>query len=252
MKVAVILTGHMRCWKELFPVFKSQIIDRYSPDIFISTWSDEGWWRPHSETGFNEQSPRLDVEGVCDQYCPWLKVMRTEDYLQYDENFKQRQTNYKNYLHNPKNVISMLFKMHSGGSMLEDHITRTGKQYDLVIRMRPDLTFTDIIPDLSPDRFYTLNHKNHLGQGTGDMFQAGSLKDVLNYTKMSVHLDQVYGISNTLCPHIIASTWIEMLKLNWCELQLNKKIWHSPFGEYVPSSGNTVLNLKTEEDNKVY
>jgi hypothetical protein len=33
-KVAVILTGHMRSWKQVFPNFKEKIIDKYNPDIF--------------------------------------------------------------------------------------------------------------------------------------------------------------------------------------------------------------------------
>ena len=46
MKVAVILTGHMRCWRDVLPNFKEKVIDRYNPDIFIHTWNEEGWWIP--------------------------------------------------------------------------------------------------------------------------------------------------------------------------------------------------------------
>ena len=44
MKVAIVLTGHMRHWKEVLPNFKQRFIDKYNPDIFINTWSEEGWY----------------------------------------------------------------------------------------------------------------------------------------------------------------------------------------------------------------
>jgi len=35
MKVAVILTGHLRCWKEVFPNFKEKIIDRSNGEFYV-------------------------------------------------------------------------------------------------------------------------------------------------------------------------------------------------------------------------
>ena len=44
MKVAIVLTGHMRRWREVLPNFKERVVAKYNPDIFISTWNDEGWY----------------------------------------------------------------------------------------------------------------------------------------------------------------------------------------------------------------
>lgn len=250
MKTAVILTGHMRCWEIVFPIFQRQILDRYQPDIFISTWSDEGWWRPHAERGFNEKSPVLNRDAIFDCYKP--KELLIEQFDQVDHILKSRSLQFTNYLHNPKNVVSMLYKMHSGGLLLEKHIAVTGIEYDIVIRMRPDLIFNMDLPEFDTNCFYTLDHRNHLAQGTGDMFQAGSCKNVIAFTKMLVYLNDVYKQSNSLCPHLISKTWIDILGVKWEEIRIGKRILHSPFGDYVPSYGNTILDLKTEETNKVY
>ena len=38
MKVCLLLSGHMRNSEEVFPYFKSNLLDRYDVDTFISVW----------------------------------------------------------------------------------------------------------------------------------------------------------------------------------------------------------------------
>ena len=38
MKVALLLSGQMRNADEVFPKFKTNLLDRYDIDVFISTW----------------------------------------------------------------------------------------------------------------------------------------------------------------------------------------------------------------------
>ncbi len=53
MKVAVVLTGHLRCWRDVLSNFKQRIVNRYNPDIFIHTWNEEGWWIPGKKQNEN-------------------------------------------------------------------------------------------------------------------------------------------------------------------------------------------------------
>ena len=39
MKTALVLTGYMRNWEEHFPNIKTNIIDKYSTDVFISSYT---------------------------------------------------------------------------------------------------------------------------------------------------------------------------------------------------------------------
>lgn len=229
MKVALILTGHMRCWKQVWPYIKAQFIDKYDPDIFVSTWSDEGWWRPNSSKGFNEQSPKLDVDRFIELYHP--VVMEVDDYKDHEAYLETIASKYKNFIHNPKNVVSMFFKIAKGIKLLEKSV----HNYDLVIRMRPDLVFNHTLPDLDPNNFYTTHHPNYYGRGTGDTFQASSLTNIKKFCETFYNLDKIYSLCDTLCPHVVTKTAIELIGVNHVEVSSNFKLIHSPYGHFFDS-----------------
>jgi len=234
MNVAVVLTGHFRCWKEVFPNFKERIIDKLNPDIFIHTWSDEAYWIPgdkQSSTGVYDNAPKVDITEVISHYKPIECVM--ENWEDYNEKFDERGKEFVNFAHRPKNILSMFYKMHQGVSLLESHIAKTGKQYDLVIRMRPDMLFHENLPAFEPNVFYTLPHRNHLGQGTGDMMQVGNFSQILLFSKAICFMRQLYSQTQLLCPHIISVQNIKNLNFSWKEFMIHKTLMHTPKGEYV-------------------
>jgi hypothetical protein len=155
-----------------------------------------------------------------------------EDYNDHKEDFAKRAEFYKNFYHVPKNIVSMLYKLGSGMLMLEDHMFKTGKQYDLVIRMRPDLVFNEQLPDFDPNKFYTLGFRNHMGQGTSDMIQVGNFFTMSLFCKVLYHLPHLYRETGLLCPHVISEHFIKRLGLPWQEFMVNKTIMHTPLGEY--------------------
>lgn len=231
MNVAVILTGHMRCWKQVFPTFEQRVLKKYEPDVFIHTWQDEAYWDPHSEKGIVDGAPNLPVEDINSTYKPIRMVV--EDYSHFEAGFAERAKQFPNFYHVPKNIISMFYKMGQGVMLFEDHVMRTGKHYDLVIRMRPDLVFNQDLPDFNPAIFYTLAHKNHVGQGTSDMIQVGNMFTVPLFSKILMHLPALYNKTNLMCPHVLSEQYIRMLGFQWQEFMVNKTIMHTPHGEYV-------------------
>lgn len=234
MRVAVILTGHMRCWKEVFPNFKQRVIDRYNPDIFIHTWDDEAYWIPGdkpSNTGVFDGAPKIVDQDVIDTYKPLYYVK--ENWEDFNAHFEHCGKYFTNFAHRPKNILSMFYKIYQGFSLLEKHVAQLQANYDLVIRMRPDMIFHEDLPDFKPGTFYTLAHRNHLGQGTGDMIQVGSLGQMLFFTKVICFITEIYKQTNILCPHIISEQYIRNLNLNWSEFAINKTLMHTPKGNYV-------------------
>lgn len=234
MKVAVVLTGHLRCWRDVLPNFKEKIVNRYNPDVFIHTWNEEGWWIPgdkQNEKGYFEETPLINRDEIIEAYQP--KGLAIEDWKNYNELFEYRGSYYKNFAHRPKNIISMFHKLNRGISMLEDYVSQTGEYYDLVIRMRPDIIFHQDLPDFNNQKFYTLAHRNHLGQGTGDMMQVGNMLDMIIFSKASCYLNQLYMNTQLLCPHVLSSQWIDDMGLPWEEFTIHKTLQHTPRGEYV-------------------
>ena len=230
MKVAIVLTGHMRCWKQVYPNFKQRLVERYDPDIFIETWEDEAYWDPHSQHGIVKDAPKVNFDDLRNTYRPI--AMRFDSYEKYQTSFEERAKQYSNIYHVPKNIISMLFKLGRGILMLEDYMFLTGKTYDLVIRMRPDLVFNEPLPEFDPNKFYTLGYRNHMGQGTSDMIQVGNFFTISLFSKLLHHLPQIYRETGLLCPHVVSEQFIRRLGFPWEEFMIDKTIMHTPLGEY--------------------
>jgi hypothetical protein len=230
MKVAIVLTGHMRCWKQVYPNFKQRLVERYDPDIFIETWEDEAYWDPHSQHGIVKDAPKVNFDDLRNTYRPI--AMRFDSYEKYQTSFEERSKQYSNFYHVPKNIISMLFKLGRGILMLEDYMFLTGKTYDLVIRMRPDLVFNEPLPEFDPNKFYTLGYRNHMGQGTSDMIQVGNFFTISLFSKLLHHLPQIYRETGLLCPHVVSEHFIRRLGFPWEEFMIDKTIMHTPLGEY--------------------
>jgi hypothetical protein len=230
MNVALLLTGHMRCWEQVFPNTKHHIIDKYNPDVFIDTWDREAYWDPHSQKGITENGPKLDITRIEEAYKP--VCMNVDDYAQYEDNFANRAEQFTNFYHVPKNQLSMWFKVGRGMLTVEEHMMLTGKTYDVIIRMRPDLMFNQPLPDFDPNKFYTLGYKNHMGQGTSDMIQVGNFFTMSLFCKVLYHMPQLYKETGLLCPHVISEHFIRRLGIPWQEFMIDKTIMHTPLGEY--------------------
>jgi hypothetical protein len=172
----------------------------------------------------------LDITAVEQAYKP--VCMNVERFEEFEENFLTRAKQFETFYHVPKNQVSMWFKVGRGMLSVEEHMMLSGKTYDLVIRMRPDLYFNESLPDFNPDKFYTLGYKNHMGQGTSDMIQVGNFFTMSLFCKVSYHLPHLYKETGLLCPHVISEHFIRRLGLPWEEFMINKTIMHTPLGEY--------------------
>ena len=230
MKVALLLTGHMRCWQQVFPNTKQHLLDKYNPDIFIHTWDSEAYWDPHSQKGVTEGGPKLDVEAIRETYNPVHMVV--DHYENFEQNFEERAKQFTTFYHVPKNQISMWYKVGRGMTMIEDYMMFSGVTYDLIIRLRPDLVFNEPLPDFDMNKFYTLGYRNHMGQGTSDMIQVGNFFTMSLFCKVLYHLPHLYKETGLLCPHVISQHFIQRLSLPWEEFMINKTIMHTPLGEY--------------------
>ena len=234
-KIAVVLTGHLRCWKDVFPNFKERVIDRYNPDIFIHTWNEEGWWIPGDKQnvkGYFENTPLIDDEEVLNAYKPVAYVK--EDWNDFNERFERvAAEKYPNFAHRPKNILSMFYKIHQGFSMVEKHVSQQNGEYDMIIRMRPDMILNQNLPAFEMNKFYTLMHRNHLGKGTGDMIQVGNFIQMMFFSKAICLMDDLYHQTELLCPHVISEQHIRNLGMNWTEFNISKTLQHTPKGPYV-------------------
>jgi hypothetical protein len=227
MKVAIIIAGHMRCWKQMFPYFKKNFIDKYNnPDIFISTWSDEGWWKWGN---IHEASVSVSKEELIDYYKP--KDIKFDDYNLYDPHFSQRAEKYIHRIGWPKNVISMTYRWLDGCRILEHYAVTNNVHYDLIIRTRTDLEVIGDLPDFDPKNFYIIY--NHYEQGGhNDVIHVGNKRDIFAINTMYNRLDELYEKEGRFCPHLFARRIVDEDKIPLISLPNPYRIWNTPWGQH--------------------
>ena len=74
MRVALIITGYMRNWEKHFPNIKSNIIDKYSADVYITSYS-------YSELYMGSGIIPVDIRKVIEEYKPTNYLFRDKETL---------------------------------------------------------------------------------------------------------------------------------------------------------------------------
>ena len=67
MRVALCLTGLLRCYREAWPSINAVLAQPLRADIFVHTWSDIGYWVPGDSTvtrGFQETGITADAASL--------------------------------------------------------------------------------------------------------------------------------------------------------------------------------------------
>jgi hypothetical protein len=241
MKTALVFTGLLRCWDLAYPSIEREILDKYEPDVFFDIWSEVGYYTgkayqqaptdqfvklAEGDRGFYDAGPLVNSAELIDVYDP--KVIRIEDFRRFESKADEFAAYAKNAFTRPKNTYSMFYKIARGMETLQ-----TFGEYDLVIRMRPDLILNSALPDLDPKTFYTIRHGNRYGQGTGDGFQAGSPYNVGRFANYGfLNLREMYRRIGVSCPHLFTQQTISDYNLPWTELSVEFVTMHSPNGSY--------------------
>jgi hypothetical protein len=74
MKIALLLTGYMRNWENHFQNIKSNIIDKYSTDVYISSYN-------YSELYMGSGIVRIDIDKIIKEYKPKNYLFRDKETL---------------------------------------------------------------------------------------------------------------------------------------------------------------------------
>jgi hypothetical protein len=72
VKVALVLTGYMRNWKLHYPIIKENIIKKYNPDIYITSYS---YSQEHWRSGLTP----IDIDEVKKYYNPKNYIFRDKE-----------------------------------------------------------------------------------------------------------------------------------------------------------------------------
>ena len=224
MKVALCFSGKLGDWKECSESIIQNIISPLKPDIFLSTWDDEPYedfvkfYKPASWQAINFEET--------------MKLLKPEN-LAYEPS---------------AGLIPMLAGIKSVNSIFQRHQQLKKKDYDLVIRLRPDVMVLEqikkheikdclknkniLLPLFESDNIY--DHEEELRKefSFSFVYDKASLPNQINDQVAIGHPDQMNKYMNSLMSVGMAI----------------KMLWDEGYPEYmikVPESVMTIcLNIQ--------
>ena len=193
MKVCLLLSGQMRNADEVFPLFKSNLLDRYDVDTFISTWD----------------SP--NVYDLVKLFNPI--AVDIEDYtIQFTEKFKDIVKNDEHKLETNANLVSacaMWYKTMRVNQLANNHIRWFG-EYDIVIKTRPDIRIEQPIELLKP-KYNTIHIPKgwDWSDGVGDLMAYGEQYMMHEYCTLFYDFKEIIADMNRINPERILKKYLE-------------------------------------------
>lgn len=176
MKVALCIAGQMRGYLEAYPSVKKNIIDVFDPDIFIHTWDEVGSSsnihrrvlpfpmanylprklihdKPYFLSLFTHFSAELESQSMVNEaelhklYSPKACIVEKSPTLEESDNFFGFTVPSQMKKKQPKSIWSrnLYYKIYECNKLKKDFEQRNNLKYDLVIRLRPDLSIGEII-----------------------------------------------------------------------------------------------------------
>jgi hypothetical protein len=137
MKVAVCISGQPRNYEQGYHELKKWFLDKYDCDVFLHTWKDTN----STMGGGHKFSTPVEYQFTEDDYNQILELYNPVNHhfqkpIPFDNKGVEGHLGYK--LHN---ILSGYYSVYACNKLLLD----SDKDYDLVIRTRFDLQFTDYI-----------------------------------------------------------------------------------------------------------
>jgi hypothetical protein len=250
MKLAILLVGHIRSFKDNSASFIKYLVEPYDPDIFIHTWDTQDIISPRGQipqsfTGINEKAASLGitVEELLGtnkkaDFEPYLKlepkkivVERWQDVEQTikwaDDYFTKRL-----WCDQPILTMSITRKAYVCNQLKKQFEEEHGFKYDIVLKTRPDIIYVKdfIKPELkadgSPNLDIIYTPLNSSFDTISDITAYSSSANMDIYCDLFINLKKVYETArgfnahtllqehlrlNSL-PYIIQNTGIELIK----------------------------------------
>ena len=159
LKVALCISGQLRGYKEAYASLKEVLIDPLQPDIYVHTWRDVGFKEPfmssHADRVFSgyflaayknlfhiKNYSYSEIKALMPSVFSLLDNSATIDKAQlqafYKTDFVEIEDDASLPFSEFPNRDKMFYKIHACDQL----VAKSGKHYDLVIRVRPDVVFS--------------------------------------------------------------------------------------------------------------
>lgn len=198
MRVALLLPGQVREAKDAFPFIKGRILERFNPDVFISTWTPSEEIRNSLHAESRNLTDSLSLEEVLRIFKP--KLFAAEEFN--SDAIQRVIEKASSYAHlgpqtgemNPVSVFLMWMKIKKSFLLMKEYEEMIGERYDYVIKGRfdvkihNDLTFNPNLNTISIPSGYDWRG------GIGDLYAWGG-RDSMEWYCSLYDLLEEYALS---------------------------------------------------------
>ena len=211
-KVALLLPGHLRSYKDCIQSLSDNILKKYDTDVFINTWDKE-----HNTSSFKRSQSQLIKEDIVDTYKFYGAKNVFFNIENYSDNELELNENLRDKLMNPKwystkyyvpasskQFICQSYKIYTCNKMKKEIENKYNFKYDLVIRSRPDIIVNDLI-NYNNNNLTLLKSNNYDMLHYEDHFYFGSSESMDRYVNMYEDLEEIFDLYNEL---ILNVHWI--------------------------------------------
>ena len=205
MKVCLLLSGHMRNSEEVFPYFKSNLLDRYDVDTFISVWDSSAIYI-HTPKIYESIKLFKPIAFEIENYeAGFQKVFK--DIVKDGENKLETNANLVS-------ACSMWYKTMRVNELKNRH---TNNQYDIIIKTRPDITIEQPIELINPiDNSIYIPKGWDWSQGIGDLMAYGDTNMMDRYCNLFNNFKDIIDKLDKINPERILKSHLTNSK---CEIE---------------------------------
>ena len=202
MKIALLLTGQFRNIAETYPHIKGRILDRFNPDVFISTWNPSDKIKNSLRSETIDILDSLNSQEVLDIFNP--KKYSSDDF---NSPFIQEKITRANlYIDktpstgeiNAISVFSMWYKIQDCLNLMVDYENKFSIKYDYIIKCRFDLKFHNSLPLPKNDSDIIIPPGYDWRDGINDLFAFGSRESMIYYCSMFNFLEKYISEDDVL------------------------------------------------------
>ena len=193
MKVCLLLSGQMRNADEVFPSFKSNLLDRYDTDVFISTWNSHNVHQ--SINLFNPIS--VDIENYEAGFqSKWNQLV--------SHNESKLETNA-----NLVSMISMWYKTLRANQLRKKYESTMGFKYDLIIKTRPDIIIEEPIDLIQSDNL-VIPFGWDWSEGINDLMAWGNQSNMETYCELFYSFGSLANSMDKINPETMLKEYLKI------------------------------------------
>lgn len=201
MKIALCLSGHMRSFLIAYPTIKKFILDKYNPDIFISTYKSLGFWTQVDNDGTNDRGisfPNLEKE-INHLFRPKKMVWQEDNnqqFLEMADDILYKDDKPRLRWGRKQNIIGMFYNIYVCNELKKDYENELGFVYDIVIRLRPDVFIKSMDDIYAPvdGHLYILYEQGYYS----DWFFYGNSRTIDIVSEIYKNLEKIYRERNCI------------------------------------------------------